>query len=54
MAAARAAPTSMLCLYRALIDLRRKEPALGIGGYEPVDATGPVLAYLRQYRERRL
>jgi alpha-glucosidase len=44
----------MLTLYRALIDLRRQEPALGVGGYEPVDAAGPILAYLRRHRDRRL
>jgi alpha-glucosidase len=54
VAAQRAERTSMLSLYRALIALRRKEPALGIGAYEPVDAAGPVLAYLRRHRERRL
>jgi alpha-glucosidase len=53
-AAERAEPTSMLSLYRALIDLRRKEPALGIGSYEPINAAGPILAYLRRHRERRL
>jgi alpha-glucosidase len=54
VAAERVEPTSMLALYRTLIDLRRKEPALRIGGYEPVDAAGPVLAYLRRHQERRL
>jgi alpha-glucosidase len=54
VAAERAQPTSMLSLYRALIELRRKEPALGIGSYEPVNAAGPILAYLRSHQERRL
>jgi alpha-glucosidase len=54
VATERAERTSMLSLYRALIALRRKEPALGIGSYEPVNGTGPVLAYLRRHRERRL
>jgi alpha-glucosidase len=44
----------MLSLYRALIALRRTEPALGIGRYEPVNAAGPILAYLRCHRKRRL
>jgi alpha-glucosidase len=54
VAAARAEPNSMLSLYRALIALRREEPALRIGGYEPVEAGGTVLAYLRRHRDRRL
>jgi alpha-glucosidase len=54
VAAEQAEPSSMLALYRSLIDLRRREPALGVGGYEPVDATGPILAYLRRHRERQL
>jgi alpha-glucosidase len=54
VAAERAEPTSMLAFYRSLIDLRRSEPALGIGSYEPVDAAGPILAYLRRHGERRL
>jgi alpha-glucosidase len=54
VAAERAEPTSMLSLYRALIALRRKEPPLDIGSYEPVNAAGPILAYLRCHQERRL
>jgi alpha-glucosidase len=41
---------SFLALYRALIALRRKEPALHIGGYEPVATPGDVgelIAYVR-------
>jgi alpha-glucosidase len=41
-------PDSMLCLYRRLIELRRAEPALEIGSYAPVPATGDLLAYLRE------
>jgi alpha-glucosidase len=41
-------PASLLSLYRRLIDLRRAEPALHAGAYLPVDAEGPVLAYVRQ------
>ena len=37
----------MLTLYRRLIALRRARPALSVGGYEPVDAMGDVLAYVR-------
>jgi alpha-glucosidase len=46
--------TSMLVLYRALIDLRRKEPALAIGDYQPLEADGSVLAYLRRHDGREL
>jgi alpha-glucosidase len=40
-------PTSMLALCRALIELRRREPALAVGDYAPVAAEGAVLAYRR-------
>jgi alpha-glucosidase len=43
-------PRSMLSLYRRLIELRRGEPALEVGRYEPVRADGDVLAYLREAR----
>lgn len=43
-------PRSLLTLYRSLIALRRGEPALEVGRFEPVDATGDVLAYLRRSR----
>ena len=39
---------SILSLYRALIDLRRKLPALVTGGYEPVTAEGDILLYRRR------
>jgi alpha-glucosidase len=41
---------SFLSLYRALIDLRHREPALHVGGYEPVatpDDVGELIAYVR-------
>ena len=41
----------MLALYRALIALRRREPALAVGGYAPVAAEGDVLAY-RRWQDR--
>jgi alpha-glucosidase len=47
-------PTSLLSLHRRLLHLRREEPALAIGDYEPVDAPGDLLAYLRTHRGRRL
>ncbi|MEW5927607.1 MAG: alpha-amylase family glycosyl hydrolase [Gemmatimonadota bacterium] len=43
-------PRSTLTLYRRLIDLRRGEPALEVGRYEPVAAEGDVLAYVRRAR----
>jgi alpha-glucosidase len=39
---------SMLSLYRRLLLLRRSYPALSVGEYEPVAATGDLLAYLRR------
>jgi alpha-glucosidase len=54
VSAQRARPTSMLALYRALIDLRRNEPALAVGTYLPVEAEGSVLAYRRRHRRRDL
>jgi glycosidase len=47
-------PTSMLNLYRALLQLRRKEPALSVGSIELVDSDADVLAYRRSYRDRHL
>jgi alpha-glucosidase len=38
---------SMLSLYRRLIALRRAEPALAVGSYAPIEASGDVLAYVR-------
>ena len=46
-------PDSMLALHRRLIALRRAEPALEVGSYTAVPATGDVLAYLREGGERR-
>jgi len=47
-------PRSMLALYRALLALRRKEPALAQGAYALVTATDEVLAYERRDGSRRL
>ncbi|HEY0602851.1 MAG TPA: alpha-amylase family glycosyl hydrolase, partial [Herpetosiphonaceae bacterium] len=47
-------PTSMLTLYRRLIELRRAEDALAVGDYAGVPAEGELLAYVRSYGERRL
>ncbi len=46
--AERGDPGSMLALYHRLIELRRGEPALEVGRFEPVAAEGDVLAYLRR------
>ena len=40
---------SILNLYRRLIELRRSEPALAVGQFAAVPATGDVLAYRRQF-----
>ncbi|VWX60545.1 putative alpha-glucosidase [Burkholderiales bacterium 8X] len=45
---------SMLRLYQRLIALRRDEPALHEGRYEPIDAGTELLAYARVCRGRRL
>ncbi|HYN17447.1 MAG TPA: DUF3459 domain-containing protein, partial [Actinomycetes bacterium] len=47
VAAQRDDPASMLSLHRRLLRLRRRAPALHSGGYDPVEADGDVLAYLR-------
>ena len=47
-------PRSMLNLYRLLLKLRRREPALSIGSYGPGATTASVLAYERRHAERRL
>jgi alpha-glucosidase len=46
--------TSMLALYRRLIALRRAEPALHAGAWEPLDAGADILAYARTVAQRRL
>ena len=45
---------SLLTLYRQLIDLRRREPALQIGRYCPRSAERDILAYEREQDGRRL
>ena len=50
VAAQREDERSMLALYRSLIALRRREPALALGRYRPAPAEGDVLAYLRSPR----
>jgi alpha-glucosidase len=47
-------PASILSLYRALIRLRRTEPALSVGDYHPRRADESVLCYERQYEDQHL
>jgi alpha-glucosidase len=47
-------PRSMLQLYRRLLALRRRHPALHSGSYESVAAGADVLAYLRTHGVERL
>jgi oligo-1,6-glucosidase/alpha-glucosidase len=54
VAAQDADPGSMLNFTRALLRLRREEPALSIGNYVPVACTGSLLAYERRYESSRL
>ena len=51
--AERTAQRSMLALYRRLLALRRAEPALAVGTYEPVESSGDLLAYVRERDRRR-
>jgi alpha-glucosidase len=47
-------PRSMLSLHRALIALRRSQPALAIGAYGKIAAEGDVLVFERHHAERRV
>jgi alpha-glucosidase len=47
-------PTSILMLYRRLIGLRRRHPALSVGHYRPAESEGDVLAYERRHGAERL
>ena len=44
----------MLALYRALISLRRREPALSVGVHVKAEAIGSVLTYRRFHQGRWL
>lgn len=48
VAAERDDPTSLLSLYRRLIQLRRAEAALSVGSYRPGLAEGDLLCYYRE------
>ena len=54
VAAQAADPRSILALYRALIRLRRAEPALSVGGYRAGSSDESVLSYERHHDGRRL
>jgi alpha-glucosidase len=47
-------PTSLLNLYRRLIELRRAEPALSVGEIAPLPTNNDLIAYVRKTEERRL
>ncbi len=44
-------PASMLTLYNQLIKVRRGESALEVGQFEPLEADGDLLTYVRRDRE---
>jgi alpha-glucosidase len=46
--------TSILQLYRRLIDLRRSRKALLHGNYRPVVAAGDLLVFVREFGEERI
>ncbi|HEY0592556.1 MAG TPA: alpha-amylase family glycosyl hydrolase [Thermoanaerobaculia bacterium] len=47
-------PRSILSLHRDLIAIRRREPALEIGAYAPLEAAGDVVAFVRKHGARVL
>jgi alpha-glucosidase len=47
-------PTSLLSLYRRLIQLRRAEAALAVGDVSPLPADSDLIAYVRKSENRRL
>ena len=54
VAVERDSPTSILTLYRRLIELRRAEQALSVGDFAPLPAPGDLMAYIRKTDQRRL
>jgi alpha-glucosidase len=46
--------TSVYCLYRRLLDLRRKHPALSLGSYGSVRADGNLLVFTRKHKGEQL
>jgi alpha-glucosidase len=49
----RSDPGSLLCLYRALLGLRRARPSLSVGAYTLLDTPDGVLGYVRSHGEQR-
>jgi Glycosidases len=47
-------PTSIYNLYRQLIALRRRSPALLIGRYRPIVASGDLLLFVREHESERI
>nr|MBP7572223.1 DUF3459 domain-containing protein [Acidobacteriota bacterium] len=47
-------PRSMLTLYKRLLDLRRREPALAVGTYRELPSPAGVFAYRREHGEARV
>ncbi len=45
--------TSFLSLYKDLITLRKKEPALSIGKYEPIDLQDDLIVYRRVHENKK-
>jgi alpha-glucosidase len=43
----------MLTLYRSLIELRRRTPALAVGSYQGIPADGDLLVYRREHAGER-
>lgn len=46
--------TSIFCLYRNLIALRREHDALSFGSYRPIAASGDLLLYIRESQSERI
>ena len=54
VAALQADATSIYQLHRRLIALRRQHPALQVGSYRPIAASGDVLAFVREAGDERI
>ena len=46
-------PSSMLSLYRSLLDLRKRHAALSVGRFQAVASSGDVLSYIRSMRDEQ-
>jgi alpha-glucosidase len=54
VATAQTQTTSILSLYKRLIELRRAEAALSVGDFSPLHAGEDLIAYVRKTAERRI